>query len=574
MNFNRESPTLLSDQRDRDLAATTFDRNLIVTAGAGTGKTTLLVDRLVNLLMREPDPVQIDEIIALTFTNKAANEMKIRLRERLQSLLETRLDLGTADEKTDRRGEILSLLQRYRLTKDQTDLRAREALRKLERSEIGTIHSFAASLLRLYPVEADLDPQFQEDDGTCFDRHFEESWLLWLDRELSRRAGRKEDWKQVLRKVSLDDLRAFARCLCSETVALEPLATLARAQPRSRRVAQWLQELNRKAQALLQKHSHKQRLIENLVQAALEIFQEVLHHGEVREGRLDAELELVAEKQPNQVQGWDTLEVAEARILVQIAKRLGQVDPALTRSVSDLLLPFARDCRQNFVQRGFVSFDGLLVRARDLVRDHLAVREELKERFKAILIDEFQDTDPIQYEILLYLAERVGHAAKDWKRVELAPGKIFVVGDPKQSIYAFRRADIEAYLDVVENIILTQNGRECRLTVNFRSHQGILDVVNGVFQKLILPRAGLQPSYVGIEPPQALAPRGRAELSFRKIVMRQVESEEQLSAGKARKIEAESLAHWLHDEVLGKACIVNHDQEPVQVQPKDVALLF
>ena len=74
----------IRDREERELAATTFDRNVVVTAGAGTGKTTLLVDRLVHLLVRYPDPLKITEIVALTFTNKAADEMKLRLRERLQ----------------------------------------------------------------------------------------------------------------------------------------------------------------------------------------------------------------------------------------------------------------------------------------------------------------------------------------------------------------------------------------------------------------------------------------------------------------------------------------------------------
>src|ERR687892_99522 len=82
----------LPDATERERAATTFDRNVVVTAGAGTGKTTLLVDRLVHLLMRDPDPVAITQVVALTFTNKAANEMRLRLRERLESYLSSRLD--------------------------------------------------------------------------------------------------------------------------------------------------------------------------------------------------------------------------------------------------------------------------------------------------------------------------------------------------------------------------------------------------------------------------------------------------------------------------------------------------
>src|SRR6266403_2609168 len=88
----------LPDARDRQVAVATFDRNLVVTAGAGTGKTTLLVDRLVHLLLRNPEPLKITEIVALTFTNKAAEEMKLRLRERLQSYLAVKLDLEPSND--------------------------------------------------------------------------------------------------------------------------------------------------------------------------------------------------------------------------------------------------------------------------------------------------------------------------------------------------------------------------------------------------------------------------------------------------------------------------------------------
>ena len=170
---------------------------------------------------------------------------------------------------------------------------------------------------------------------------------------------------------------------------------------------------------------------------------------------------------PN-VKGWTQDDVTEARALVRIAKGLGQVDGDLTALLWRLLAPFAEGFRRFFFA-GYLSFDGLLTGARNLVRDQPRVREELKRKYRSILIDEFQDTDPIQYEILLYLADASALSAKDWRAVKLTPGKVFVVGDPKQSIYAFRRADIEAYLEVIEKIIKAQDGTECRLTTNFRS---------------------------------------------------------------------------------------------------------
>src|SRR5688500_20388653 len=101
---------------------------------------------------------------------------------------------------------------------------------------------------------------------------------------------------------------------------------------------------------------------------------------------------------------------------------------------------------------------------------------------------------------MLYLAEQPGRTATNWRKVKLTARKVFVVGDPKQSIYAFRRADIEAYLEVVEKIIKAQNGVECRLTTNFRSNAAILDVANGAFKTVMQAQDGLQPPYIAIHP--------------------------------------------------------------------------
>ena len=108
--------TALADGAERQRAATTFDQNIVVTAGAGTGKTTLLVNRLVHLLMRQPDPVKVTELVALTFTNKAAGEMKIRLRQCLQAYGAARLDREPVDaNEAEVQREVQGFIQRYHL---------------------------------------------------------------------------------------------------------------------------------------------------------------------------------------------------------------------------------------------------------------------------------------------------------------------------------------------------------------------------------------------------------------------------------------------------------------------------
>jgi ATP-dependent helicase/nuclease subunit A len=559
----------LADSGDRRTAIATFDRNLVVTAGAGTGKTTLLVDRLAHLLLRNPQPLKITEIVALTFTNKAADEMKLRLRQRLQALLDVQLDRKAAnDAEAKTKSDAEALITLYQLSKDELDNRIHDALRNMERSDIGTIHSFAANLLRLYPLEAGVDPQFREDDGAAFDRLFDDHWNLWLDQELSLHSAHAPDWQKILPRCGLDQIKALAKSIAAENVDLRRNANLANAV--SPALRDWLARLEAKGAALVERHP-EDRLNEKLVRAARTVLSEFGKDGQ-RSDTLTDEYMLLSDKSVNRnVQGWPSDDVAIAQELVRAAKGLAKVDGELTATLWSLLVPFAEDFRERFIREGHLSFDGLLVRARNLVRDQVRVRADLKRRYRTILIDEFQDTDPIQYEILLYLAEQSGQTAMDWRQVRVVPGKVFVVGDPKQSIYAFRRADIEAYLEVVERIIKAQNGVECRLTTNFRSNAAILDGVNGAFENLIQAQDGVQPPYIAIHP----APGRLTEPSdIPKLLVRKIVADRDVNAETARHLEGESLARWLKERVLGKATILNTHGEKVQAQPKDVAILL
>ncbi|MBM4264525.1 MAG: hypothetical protein FJ145_24245 [Deltaproteobacteria bacterium] len=559
----------LPDARDRALAIGTFDRNIVVTAGAGTGKTTLLVDRLVHLLLRNPDPVAITDIVSLTFTNKAADEMKQRLRERLQSYLAVSLDRTSTDSAEEKnQSAVQGLIQLYQLSKEEMDGRIHNALRDLDRSNIGTIHSFAATLLRLYPLEAGVDPQFREDDGAEFEGLFDEQWDNWLGQELALTSPRAPAWRRVLARFQIEQIKQLAKSLASETVELNNPVT--KTIPAA--VADWLAQLESAAAELVENHSGD-RSNDKVARAALAILRDFRKSGS-RSEQLAAHYQEVADRSINpKLVGWSPEECATLREIARAVNGLGTVDAELTALLWNLLGPFAAAFREQFVSAGHLSFDALLVRARNLVRDDRRVRGELKRRFRAILIDEFQDTDPIQYEILLYLAEQPGSLASDWRQVKLAPGKVFVVGDPKQSIYAFRRADIEAYLEVVEKIIKAQDGIECRLTTNFRSNREILDVVNGAFEKLICAQEGLQPDYIGIEPAPG---RGAATTKIPNVLVRKILSgdNEKLDAETARRLEGQTLARWLKEEVLGKAPILNTRGEPVLAQPRDVAILL
>ena len=590
--------TLPADDLERRQATTTFDRNVVVTAGAGTGKTTLLVERCVNLLMRPSDPVEMTELVALTFTNKAANEMKARLRDRLEVLAGHRT--GGPAAKEAEAAVLDSLRKRYSITTDDIHGRARKALQQLERAQIGTIHSFAAALLRLYPLETGLNPQFREDDGRLRKRQFDTGWGLWLDEELSGTGPRTEEWKKILGRFSLDRLGELALALCADNVDLDGLQRPGGPDDPAGVLGQWLRGLEEAITDLIRRHP-KQRRIEQALAVGRRVIQAAGGGG----ASVDAE-ELSLLRGLTAPKDWTQEDFNHARNLVTDARALARVDPVEIHRLCALLVPFARQCREDFARHGLVTFDGLLVRSRDLLRDHPRIREELKARFKAILVDEFQDTDPLQYEIILWLCEEPSRRAASWRDIRLAPGKLFVVGDPKQSIYGFRGADIAAYLQVVKEVIQAQNGVEYRLTANFRSDARILDVVNGVFEHLIREEPGLQPEYIALQPgpgtpgeptagpEQRYVPHGPEPMGVSAVTPSPVRPErsgapaEQSpvrvrrvtstgptpNAEAARRLEAESLARWLEEEVLGRTFFDDGAGNHVRVAPGHVAFLM
>jgi ATP-dependent helicase/nuclease subunit A len=568
--------TELADREARERAATVKDRNLVVTAGAGTGKTTLLVDRLVHLLFQQPEPLPIGAIVALTFTNKAASEMKLRLRDRLA--LWVSLDPSTPPRAASRRRDwelMNAVLAAYDLSKAKLNDQARLALLEMEKSQIGTIHSFAAHLLRLYPQEGAVDPEFVEDDGTRFAEYLEREWGLWLDGELGTSGAHQDVWRAALAVASLEEIRELAARLCSELIPLDEVAAQllpATEQALPDAIRRWVGTLATRAALLRQAHA-KTNTLERMLDAAIPLL-EGLAEGRGPERTTPVEAAELGRGVPGQTKAWSDVDYAEARDILRTAQALRCVNLAPVAPLLDRLVRFAERCRGGFVAEGFLSFDGLLARARNLLRDHPSIRRALKAQFRAILVDEFQDTDPVQYELILYLAEAAGAEAAEWREVRLAPGKLFIVGDPKQSIYAFRRADMEAYDAVVDELILGQAvpGERQTLQTNFRGHPALLDPINACFSRLFPARAikGIQP---GDEPLLPL-PTGPAPLPHERVEIRLVRPDEaEADTETATRCEAEELARWLAEEVLGRQQL-REGEEAVAIKPKHVAILF
>ncbi|MEW6247030.1 MAG: UvrD-helicase domain-containing protein [Nitrospirota bacterium] len=568
--MNEQEP--VPDHHIRLQAETTFDRNVVVVAGAGTGKTTLLVNRLVNLLMKEPKPVAVTQLVALTFTNKAATEMKVRLRERLLALAQVETARPTGPDVS---WQVAALRERYGLSSQDIAARADAALKDLEKAQIGTLHSFAAHLLRLHPLESGVDPAFQEDDGLRFDEHFTAQWDLWLDRELGKGGANHDLWRRLLAHMELEQVRETARSLCSELVDLDELRGQLAAAHLDPSLRDRLAAARDRAAQLLAAHDRpKRRKIESMLEAAGAVFRSLVDRGLDGLADLDVDVrrELDRDLDKRVAGGWGEEELEEAAGLIGLAQRFRQVDQAFFLDVLSLLEPFVQEVRHTFVADGWLSFDGLLARARSLLRDHPQVRERIKRDYRAVLVDEFQDTDPVQYEIILYVSERPGRHARSWQDIELEPGKLFIVGDPKQSIYAFRRADIEAFDRVVRKI-RDDGGEELSLRTNFRSHGSVLAVVNEVFDRLFQRREHLQPENVRLEVrPSRQAATTRTGVSLR--LVKQADEEAAFDSETATRAEAETLARWLKDEVLERETVTDEQGRRGPLKPGHIALLF
>ena len=563
----------IPDQAARIAAATTFDRNVVVIAGAGTGKTTLLVNRLLHLIMRRADPLTLPQIVALTFTNKAATEMKVRLRERLRALVASEGHENSASGSAT--VSLYDLRIRYGWTTDEIVSRAETALQDIERAQIGTLHSFAAHLLRLYPIEAGISPNFHTDeDGSRFDEHFSHEWDVWLDRELGTGGENHQIWRDLLNLFGLDCLRALAYNLHGDLIDLEGLASQVGETTLSPILHEWFACRKARAEDVLAQHAGpKRRKIELVLVAIVGLYERLCRHG--MNGLLDVPLEtreLLAKDLGDAPDGWTDTEVAEVEGLQRIAQRLLKVDHGVFHRLLTLLSPFVETVRQSFLKSGWLTFDGLIGKARALLRDHPPIREQLKRDYRALLVDEFQDTDPVQYEIVLYLAEQLGSQATSWRDAELEPGKLFIVGDPKQSIYAFRRADIEAFDHVVDR--MERSGAlRCELATNFRSHEQVLRVVNGFFNALLIGEPAIQPPNVPLTAQPNRSNRFRNPGVELRLVTPEHEDDE-LNSAATMRVEAEQIALLIKQWLQPAEAESSSPGAVDALRPGHIALLF
>jgi ATP-dependent helicase/nuclease subunit A len=453
--LKNEQPITFTDEQRR--AITTVGKNLCVAAGAGSGKTTVLVERYLFLL--EKAGMETKEIVAITFTEKAANQMKEKIRSKMRERMNS-----------------------------ATDLRERETwerrYREIGSAPIHTIHGFCTRILREKAVEAGIDPHFATLDDIETVLLIHKTVADFVNERLNEGS---DDIILLLTAYGLGKTRELLTELLRQREA----------------VASWqrfyLERSDGEILAPLREQMEDQLRVtaaqlegvaasdsEDLVE---KIRRDVLTHlsGDLTRAVLES-LCILIKLRGGSKKKWDEEDLDRAKMLLRSV--LDQVrnllplhdenrirrDLALLRSLLQEFGPLCDRYREEKASQGLLDFDDLLIFSRDLLRDHAVVRQAYRKEIKTLLIDELQDTDPLQMEIV------EGICGEE-------PGRIFGVGDAKQSIYRFRGADVSVFQRFRQRVNKEDSEGVVPLNKNFRSQEEVLHFINYLFSR-ILPEVG------------------------------------------------------------------------------------
>ncbi len=470
-----------ADLRERERAVVEAERNVVVVAGAGSGKTSVLVERgLHAILARGVEP---SRIAAVTFTEAAAVEMRQRWTEALAAVAaRAGVSSGAAPEAHDEAARALARCVAEGVPAAAVRERALGALRLLDASVVTTIHGFCTGLLQRAGLDAGLAPRLRVDDGRALRRVVRERWpALLADLSAGEASGALE---AALRWFSLGDLQGLFEDLLAPAVPLDAWRREGLPPEAGGGLfAPWIAaDAARVADALARVEAGRTR------KGKATKFQDALQEAGARAAILLAEGPAALRRASPHALGGDKPPKGAPEDAAELYGRMRRVlnlaieidEEPLRSAVTFLLEPAAR-VREEMRRGGWIGFDGLLVAARDALRERPDLRRREGERLQAILLDEFQDTDPLQYEIFFFLAEEPsGTPARDAWEARLRPGTLFVVGDPKQSIYRFRRADLAAYGRAVDRIV-ADGGVELPLRASFRSPESVLEPIHRIF---------------------------------------------------------------------------------------------
>jgi ATP-dependent helicase/nuclease subunit A len=456
-------PKELIDRKDRAKIIQEIDRNILVEASAGSGKTSSLIHRMVALI--KSGKFKVDEIAAITFTRKAAIELKERFQQKIEGS--------------------------FRETKGETEKGyLKEALSNLEQCYLGTIHSFCARLLRERPIEAGLDPEFAELDDLDDTLLKEEAW----ERYLLNLKIKESPFLIHLEELGIkpSELADFYKTVCTypEVTPSFPVS----AKPNIKEAIKEMICFSDEASQYIPDEEPKMGY-DKLQEAVLSLKRMKGFYDYIKEDynkiKLLENFDRDFSKQGNiTLNRWTSKEKAkEYRDSFALEFQEKIVTPTLQQwreycyaDTIKFVLPAVAYYHQLRQKVSKLNFQDLLLKTSHLLKEHPDVRQYFQQKYKCLLVDEFQDTDPIQAEVIFYLTGQDVYE-KHWQKLIPCPGSLFMVGDPQQSIYRFRRADIAIY-NLVKELIEKSGGEVLKLQANFRSLHSIGSYLNPIFEEL------------------------------------------------------------------------------------------
>jgi ATP-dependent exoDNAse (exonuclease V) beta subunit len=572
--MNNVSKVLKDDGARRD-AISLRDRSILVEAGAGSGKTAVMAGRIAVMLAEGVPP---RAIAAVTFTELAASELLSRVREFVADLTagaiapELRVALPNG----------LSQAQRDNLT---------AASAAIDEITCSTIHGFCQRLIKPYPAEADIDPGASVIDRNQADLTFLEIVDGLLRERLSGGQGgilaemvlhspgqtvaliyKIAENLRRRRMLSAPPISPFDRHLTAFRLAAAEFASFidgaAAAEPETAVIVQRLTEM-----ALAIANGPDPATPAGIVWLLISrphpdlctktgAFATFRKKGKWAAAAKQAGLSKADADRLNDAAEGHYTACCDAWVsLVQAAA--GHTLAALIDEARPILQRY-RDHKRASAQ---LDFDDLIFAARDLLRDHDDVRRALGQRFAHVLVDEFQDTDPLQTEIFWRLCGEPVDGEDDWTGFRIRPGALFLVGDPKQAIYRFRGADVGAYVQARNAFSAQDPGGLLSISTNFRSCASILTFVNERFE-VALSAVG-QPGFTALDPFHD----DRGGLCVAALDIAVADENGKASAEQQRDAEADAIADLCARLIERHPIIDRRSGAERPCQPGDIALL-
>ena len=570
---------ILRDEAARLVAMTAHDRSVLVEAGAGSGKTAVMAGRLALLLAAGAAP---KAIAAVTFTELAASELLARVRDFVDELLDGRVPRELRIALPDG----LSPDQRTNLD---------NAASAIDEITCSTIHGFCQRLIKPYPVEANIDPGASLMDPAQADLVFGDAVDRWLRDTLN--SGEESLVSELVfsnpAKASalvataagaLRDNRVLA---APQQRAIPPLVAAFRqaaADYRAFVVGSAAQEPESiaGASAFVEMGDAVAFAATSDTPPALARLLASVPHPSLctARGTFSAYKKKGKWEAAAKIAG---LSKADGGLLNSQAEKLhlaccegwtALLQAVAGRVLADLITaiqPIADSFRDYKRSAALLDFDDLIFAARDLLRDHPAVRDALAKRYRHVLVDEFQDTDPLQTEIFWRLTGEPVEAAdpQDWAGYRIRPGALFLVGDPKQAIYRFRGADVAAYVWAREAIRALSPDDLLSISTNFRSCAAILAYVNDRFAPHLTVEKG-QPGFTALD---SFHPDHGEGLCVAALPVPCAGEDGKAKSSVQRDCEAEAVAEMCC-RLIGSQIIVDRKTDTKRpCRPGDIALL-